>query len=158
MIYIYIYITIGGAGRDCWSKNSEHDGTVSHNDLLVSPQLWPVSILFHHEPGRDSVPLWQTPHLKSNSARVRNTTRQLTAPHHLPRHPCRSSDPPPHPPLPPLLFYFNLFSPAPSCSNTPPNIIICQSNKHYQAVDITSFCFLAIHAVAPIHSPPPPSP
>ena len=52
----------------------------------------------------------------------------------------------PSPPSPP---------PDPSCSNALPKIKLCQSKKHYQAADITSFIFLAIHAVAPIYPPPP---
>ena len=72
----------------------------------------------------------QTPHLKSKSTRVLDTTRQLISPHCLSSHPCRSSNS--FAPLP------LSFSPAPPCSNVPPKIETCQSNKHYQAADITS--------------------
>ena len=40
-------------------------------------------------------------------------------------------------PPPPAVSFF----PAPSCSNAPPSIEICQSNKHFYALDITSLSF-----------------
>ena len=44
---------------------------------------------------------------------------------------------PPDRPRPTPLFFF----PAPSCSNAPPNIEICQSNKTFNPLDITSLSF-----------------
>ena len=44
------------------------------------------------------------------------------------------------PPPPPFIFIF-VFSPALSCSNTPPNIEIRLGNKHFHALDITSLSF-----------------
>ena len=84
-----------------------------------------IYIIVHITP----IALVQTPHLQFKCARVINTTRQLISPHYLSSHPCRCPNSPP-----PL-------SPAPSCSNAPPKIEICQSNKHYQVVDITSLSF-----------------
>ena len=81
-----------------------------------------VEMLAPPPPRPPPIPLVQTPHLKSKSARVVNTTSQLVASHYPSSHPCRSSNlSPPSPPP---------FVPRPVRSNAPLTIEIGQSNKH----------------------------
>ena len=56
--------------------------------------------------------------------------------------------------LPPLPF----FSPRSLLLNPPSNIEIHQSNKHFHALNITSYLSRAIHAAAAIQPPFPPAP
>ena len=59
--------------------------------------------MFAPPPPPPPIPLVQTPHLKSKSARVVNTNSQLISSHYPSSHPCRSSNSSPPSP-PPLLF------------------------------------------------------
>ena len=61
--------------------------------------------------------------------------------HHLRHKPVKNPSSPAPPQAPPSLYFFLFFFLASSCSNAPPNIEICQRNKHFHARDITSLSF-----------------
>ena len=80
--------------------------------LLQQSDLSPLGfVVFAHilkclvQPPPPTIPLVQTPHLESKSARVVNTTSQLISSHYLSCHPCRVT--PTHfCPPPPFNFFF----------------------------------------------------